>query len=165
MTVYRGWDGPLRFEGMYELLVFVHVLGAVVWLGSGVFAQVQARKAFATSDRAVIGGFMESIEAAAPIIFNVFPPLTLLAGIGLVIWSPAWGFSQFWVYGALVLVAVTIVFGAVLSNKAMIEVRKAVDDDDGAGLTTAVARMTRFGNIDLLVLLAILALMVFKPGL
>ena len=157
-------DPRHSFTTMYELLVFVHILSAVVWVGGGVFVQVQARQTFRNGDQAAIGKYIDSLEEVSKVIFNVAPPLTLLAGIGLVVWSPAWGFSQFWVYGALALVALSIVFGAVLSGKAMGTIRDAAGSGDGRSLAAGISNLARFSAIDILVLLAILALMVFKPG-
>ena len=151
---------------MYELLIFAHVLGAVAWVGGGIYSMVAWRRALVSDEDGVVGHFVDTMEWAGGRVFGIAPPVTLLAGIGLVVWSGGWRFSQLWVWTALVLALATAVSGGLLQGRAGKEMRTALEVGGArsSDFADALRRFNRFGYLDLTLVLAILALMVFKPG-
>lgn len=151
---------------MYDVLLFVHILGGMIWVGGGiVFAalvrQLASRETHEAADRL--------IDQAKYIYNTVFAPaviLLLVTGVTMVIIQDAWEFSQTWVWVALLLFAIAFVEGAVIGDrieKQLLELRRAGEQ------TSIVAvelfnRWMRSTNISILTWLGILAMMVFKPG-
>lgn len=152
---------------MYTFLVLVHIAAAMVWMGGGLYALLLSQRSLVVKDDVAVGSFLESQEKVNGPIFAIAPPVALLAGIGLVFWSDAWSFSQNWVYSALALSVVAAVIGGGLESGAA-KKAKATFDETGSSspeFAAAVQKAHRFGWIDLVVLVAILVLMVFKPGI
>lgn len=173
----RGLDSPqqagaassesLAFELMYEALLFVHILGGMIWVGGGiVFAmlvrQVASKETHGAADRL--------IDQAKYIYNAVFAPavvLLLVTGITMVIVQDAWAFSQTWVWVALVLFAVAFVEGAVIGDrieKQLLELRQAGEETSEVAVEL-FNRWMRSTNGSILTWLGILAMMVFKPGI
>jgi uncharacterized membrane protein len=158
---------PLFIVGdMYTFLVFVHVISAMLWLGGGMYALLLSQRSLASGNDATVGPYLESVEKVNGLFFAMTPPITLLAGIGLVFWSDAWRFSQAWVYLALGLAVVVAAVGGGLEGGAA-KNAKAIFDQNGAAspeFVEAVKKLHSFGWVDVAVLTAIVVLMVFKPG-
>ena len=91
--------------------------------------------------------------------------VTLAAGIGLVLESEVWEFTMGWIAIAVVLVlaTATLVFGYYLPRA-----RKVIAMFDGQGpsaeLVAAWQRVVAISMLNTLALIAVIWLMVFKPG-
>jgi hypothetical protein len=70
---------------LYEWLLFVHVLAAMVWLGGAAMTAALALRALRSDDDGEIARFVGSLRVVGP--FVLAPPPALLLGAGL--WS--WG--------------------------------------------------------------------------
>jgi uncharacterized membrane protein len=150
---------------MYELLVLVHILAAIAWVGGGFTQQLAisqaAKVGSASADRQLV-----SMEWMEKYIYMPAPLLVLATGITMVIVSDAWGFSQSWVYSALILIVISGVLGGAVGGR--LEKRLIALREEGSvetpGYAEVLARATRTGWLELVVLVAIVALMVYKPG-
>ena len=152
--------------GMYQLIVFIHILGAVTWVGGGVYSVLVSHWGLTSGDNEETVGFlMDSVQWAGSRIFGAAPPVTLLAGVALVMWDGGWQFSHLWIWLALVLAAATAIVGAVVHERASKELRRVLDESgrSSAEFGAAFRRMTRVSFVDLALVFAILGLMVFKP--
>lgn len=152
--------------GMYQLIVFIHVLGAVTWVGGGIYAVLVTQGGLNSGDSEETTGFlMDSVQWAGSRLFGIAPPVTLLAGIALVMWNGGWQFSHLWIWLALVLSAATAIVGAVIYERASKELRRVLDESGRSSpeFSAAFRRMTRVSFVDLALVFAILGLMVFKP--
>jgi uncharacterized membrane protein len=93
--------------------------------------------------------------------------VTLVAGVVPVLVSDGlWTFGDAWISYGFVGVALSIVFGAVLSQRAARELQE-VTASDGATSPAAAAvqrRLNRLGSIDVVILVSVVAAMVWKPG-
>lgn len=152
---------------MYTSLVLVHVVAAMIWFGGGVYGLLLTRQATVAGEDGAIQRYLGAVERVNGPVFGIAPPLTALAGIGLVIWSDQWEFSQMWVYGALVLFAITAVSGGVLETKAAKQATAALTEDGSSSpaFARAMEKISLYGWIDVAILTLIVALMVFKPGI
>jgi uncharacterized membrane protein len=95
----------------YELLLFIHIGAAIVWIGAGLLSLMLATRYDRDSDEAAITRFIRDQEWLAMRLF-VPASLTLVVfGIALVIQSDAWSFSYLWIVLGLVGYAATFVTG------------------------------------------------------
>lgn len=150
---------------MYDLFKFIHVLGAIVWIGAGVTFQILNARLARASDAAGIAALASQGEWFGKAVFSTAAGVTLVAGIVTTLVGDI-GFGSLWVTWGFVGVALSIVFGAVLSERTARELDEAVTAD-GAGSPRVAAIQSRlglYGAIDLAVLVSVVAAMVWKPG-
>ena len=82
---------------MVNLLTFIHVLSAVVWIGGTIALKVVARRIAATNDRALITSFGTQTELVASRLFGPASGLLLLSGVAIVFATSPSLFKQTWV--------------------------------------------------------------------
>jgi hypothetical protein len=149
----RRFVGPpdaLGFGGVYDWLLFLHVLSAFA-----LFATVVMFSAIAlgmTSSRQVF--------TVADILWNVGGLGTLVLGIWLAIYLDAYQVWDGWILGAIALWAIATELG----RRARSDFEPAVSAEDGvatAGLSQGAALMHW---LRALTVLALLVLMIWKPG-
>jgi uncharacterized membrane protein len=151
---------------MYELLLYVHILGGMLWVGGGIaivalIRQVASKESHEAADHLV--------DQSTRIYNSLFGPaviLLLATGVTMVIVGDAWSFAQPWVWIALTLFAVAFIDGALIGGrmeKQLLEFREAGQQSSEAAVRL-FNRYMRSANISILAWLGMLAMMVFKPG-
>jgi uncharacterized membrane protein len=151
---------------LYEFLLFVHLAGAVVWVGGGVSTQFFALRALRTKDTSRIAALAADIEWVGSRVLTTSSLITFLAGLALVWESEAWGFGDDWIVIGLALFAVTFVAGAGFFGPESGRISRLVATD-GAGSRAAQARIRRIlvlARIDLILLFLIIFDMTVKPS-
>jgi uncharacterized membrane protein len=148
---------------VYDLLMFLHVLAAMVWLGGLVglaaFGSYALRKGAPDS----VARFLASSGVLGPIL----GPASLLVlgfGVWMVIDSGAWNFGQTWIWLGLALLGAAFLVGGVLVGGSSHAAQRAVDAGDHA---QAMRHLRRWSwGIRLVLMLLVVATwdMVFKPG-
>ena len=147
---------------MRNLLLLVHVLGAMIWIGAGVWGLVAVRRVQRVQGTEHADDLLQKMELVEN---RVFPPaaiLVLLSGIGLVLNGSA-GWGDMFVYLGMAGVIVSMAMGGALGgrlNRELSSARAAEDTVKTAGL---VNRWLNLGRIELLILVLVVALMVYKP--
>ena len=150
----------------YELLLFLHLGGAITWLGGGVATQFFALRALAAGDSRRIAAIAADIEWVGSRILSTASLLTLIAGLALVWESDAWGFGDDWIVIALVLFAVTFLAGIGFFGPEAGRI-SALVATEGAESPAAQARIRRIlilTRIDLVLLFLIVFDMAVKPS-
>src|SRR5262245_47724017 len=94
----------------YEFLLFVHVSGAVIWLGGGFILQVYGTVVERGGNAAEMAQFAGRAGHLGERVFVPTSFLVLLAGIWLMI-DGNWEWGQLWVVFALVAFAVSFAIG------------------------------------------------------
>jgi uncharacterized membrane protein len=148
---------------LYHLIVFIHVLSAIVAVGYN--ASYAVWLARGTMEREHLLFALRGIKFMDDRVANPAYGLLLVTGIAQVVMSGR-SWHELWIEGALVLwVVLTIVAIALYSPalKRQIEVVSASGPDDPA-YPAAARRQTGFGIVTMVLVLAILVLMVFRPG-
>ena len=84
----------------YELLVFLHIAAAIVWLGAGFLMTVLVLGAARAGDRPREAGYHRDAGWLAPRVFIPASMATLVLGILLTIDGP-WEFGTLWIVIAL----------------------------------------------------------------
>jgi uncharacterized membrane protein len=149
---------------LYDWLVFLHILAAMVWFGGLVVLNVLASIALRSGGQADVARFVGSLRLVGPVVLAPAMAAVVLLGVWMVLDSDASSFGQTWVWLALVLFGAAFVVGAAFQSRAAIEAQRAVD----AGRPERAARyLSRWawGMRLIVLLLAVTAWdMVFKPG-
>jgi uncharacterized membrane protein len=150
---------------LYDWLVFVHVLAAMVWLGGITLLGALAIGVLRDREGEEVGRFLARLRRIGPLVLAPAPVLLLAFGIWAVADSDAWDFGQLWVQLALGLFAGAFLIGAAHQSTAAIGAERAAARGDRDG---AVRRLRRwsFGMAAIILLLVVATwAMVFKPGL
>jgi uncharacterized membrane protein len=154
-------------SGIYKLFLFLHIVAAVVGFGgvllNGLYG-AQAKKRPGPGGLAIAeANFWVSTKVAEPAIYLV--PLFGFALIGLS--DSGWEFSQTWVIASLVLYVIGLANAHMVlipTSRRMIEMMKA-GPPDPAQMEAAGKRLAAAGTFSHLLFVAIMVMMIWKPGL
>jgi len=146
---------------MYDVLVLIHILSAMVWFGGGFVLFAVERHALKTSGHEGADRMLRHLEWTDDWIFTPAPLLTIASGLTMVILNGAWQFSQPWVYLTIGLIVVEFATGYRELKQLKDAQPKGIDSPEyGAALNAYF----RFAPAAILMLGVIVVLMVFKPG-
>lgn len=149
---------------LYEVLLFIHIVAVAAWVGGSIMLAFVSGRIQRTGDAAFRARFAKAAGVVGPVI-GVSAILILASGIWMVLDSDTIELSQVWVWLGLALFFLSGIVGAVYFAPASDRIVKALE----AGQVQEADRRARTFNLvsrlDTLVLLVIVGLMVFKPGL
>jgi uncharacterized membrane protein len=148
----------------YELLLFLHIVFAIVWLGSGLLLQVLGFRAVRASNLERIGGLLDDTHWLTNRLFVPSSLAVLVLGILLTIEGP-WEFDQLWIVLGLVGYATTFLTGLLFISRQAQKVGAVIARDGGMS-TAAVAETKRLfliSRVDLVVLYTVVLDMALKP--
>jgi uncharacterized membrane protein len=94
----------------YELLVFLHLTAAIIWLGAGFLLGLLVLGAERAGDRMKEAGYHRDVGWLAPRLFIPASLSTVIFGVLVVIDGP-WSFDQLWIMVGLVGWAISFVLG------------------------------------------------------
>lgn len=148
--------------GYYQLLLIVHLITVVVGIGgvmlNGLYG-AQAKKAGPNGGNAIVRANFAVTELAMYFIYAI--PVT---GILMVLKDPRWDFSDTWVAASIVLYVLAIGnahMNLIPGSKRMIELTQGppTPEVEAMGKKLAIA-----GTTNELIVVALIVLMVWKPG-
>ena len=148
--------------GYYQVLLVIHLLTVIVGIGSVVLNGLygnEAKKAGPNGGNAVVRANFAVTGIAEYVIYTI--PIT---GILMVIKSPVWDFDQAWVMLAIALYVAAIgIAHAVLipGSKKMIELTQGPPTPE---MEVVGKRLAIAGTTNNLIVVALVVLMVWKPG-
>jgi len=151
---------------LYETLVFLHILTAVVWVGGAVAMQLLAVRAQRSGDAAAMARTAGDVEWVGMRVFMPSSAILLVVGIWAVIEGP-WEFSQGWISAGFVVWFLSFFAGMGFLGPESGRV-KALIGERGPESPEVAARLSRIflvSRIELVLLVAIIFVMVAKPGL
>ena len=144
----------------YEFLLFVHISGAIIWIGGAFVFQVYGTVELRSRDAAAIARFAGNAGRIGERLFVPTSLVVVLAGIGLMI-DGDWPWGRLWVVFALVAFTGSFLVGAgVLGPTAK---RIEVVGPETAEGQQLIRRVFALIRIDLLFLFAIVFAMTTKP--
>lgn len=149
---------------LYELLLFLHVAAAIIWIGAGFVLALLVFGAERANDRLKEAGYMRDIDWLAPRLFIPASLATLLLGILVVIEGP-WSFGDLWIVIGLGGWAASFLVG-ILYFKPEGERIAHLVESQGPGSREAGRRLQRLNVVDriqLTLLFVVVANMVVKP--
>ena len=149
---------------MYQLLLFVHIVCAVIWVGGAVYAQLLALRISGSPDPSELPRLARHIDFIGSRVFAPAALLLFLAGVGMTL--QAWSFGQTWIAVAVALWILSAVTGAVYLGP---RVKRAAELFEAEGPTSQTGRalldrLFLVSRLELISFVVIIALMTFKPG-
>lgn len=148
----------------YALFKWVHVTGAVVWVGGGLTLTILAMRA----ERSKVPTEMAMIAKQAAFVGErVFAPVGLivfLMGIAMVI-NLHWGWGTTWIVIGIVGYAITFLTGLLVLGPSAKRVGQLIEGKGPEAPETqaAIQRILLIARVDMGVLLLIVADMILKP--
>ena len=148
----------------YELLLFLHIAAAVIWLGSGFFVQMLVLRAEQASDRLLLKQFSGHSAWLAQRIFIPASLAVLVLGILLTIEGP-WSFDQLWIVLGLVGYAISFFVGILFIEPEGKRIHGAMEAHGPESSQAAfhVGRINVVSRMELVVLYLVVYVMVLKP--
>ena len=148
---------------MYDLLVYAHIVSAVIWVGGAVAIQALAVRV-ERSDPAMAPALARHMEALGKWLFAPAALVILISGVAMTI--QAWSFGQVWIAVSVVLWVASAVAGAVYLGP---RAKRAAESFEAEGPTSVtglrlIRRLYVVSRLELVSFAIIIALMVFKPG-
>jgi uncharacterized membrane protein len=148
----------------YELLKFVHIGAAVIWIGGAVTIQFFALRILGARDPLRLVAFTRDVEWVGNRVFLPSALVVIVLGF-LLVWDGPWELGMTWIWLALVLFGISFVLGVALFTPEAKRIGNAIEAEgpESPAVQARIARLLKLTRIDLLLLFAILFLMVVKP--
>ena len=149
---------------MYQLLLYVHIVCAVIWVGGAVYAQLLAVRVTRSPDPSELPHLARHIESIGTRVFGPVALLLFIAGVGMTL--QAWSFGQTWIAVSVALWVLSAAVGAVYLGP---RVKRAAELFEAEGPTSQAGRellnrLFLVSRLELISFAVIIALMTFKPG-
>lgn len=148
----------------YDWVLFIHLLASAAWLGGLLYSNVLMFVISRSGDPGVI---LDSALRVGKVNRLLLPPAGLVTvGAGAYLVGDRWEFSQEWVVISLVLsllVIATAIFFFVPELRSIERVVAA--DGPGSAIAARLRRIGMLARLVTVVLIVVLLLMVWKPGL
>jgi uncharacterized membrane protein len=148
---------------LYELVKYVHILCAIVWVGGAFYAQILALQVAKSSDPADLPKLGRHIEFIGTRVF--LPASILLFIAGVILTTQRWAFQQTWISIAIVLWLFSALVGSLYlgpRSKKVAELFDAEGPTSTAG-RALLGRLFLVSRVELVAFLVTIALMVTKP--
>lgn len=148
---------------LYELLKFVHVLAAAVWIGGALMLKVQTSRALAVN-RARAAELATETEQLGTKLLMPASIVLLVSGLWTA-FEGGYGLDPLWVKLGLAIYVVSAVSGAVFLGplyKQVGELHAAKGADD-PGVASRLKRISTLSSVDLVLLVLVVFVMVIKP--
>jgi uncharacterized membrane protein len=148
----------------YALFKWVHVTGAVLWVGGGLTLTILALKAERSADPAEMAMIAKQAAFVGERVFAPVGVLVLLAGIGMVI-NLHWGWGTSWIVMGLVGYAITFLTGLLFLGPEAKRIGQLIETvgPDADETQAAIRRILLVARVDEGVLLLVVAAMILKP--
>lgn len=149
---------------MYELIVYIHILAAIAWVGGAFFLQLLSIRTVRSSDPEDLPRLGKQIEWFG---LRYFLPVSLTVFVaGLILVASRWSFSETWISISMLLWLVSVIMGAVYIGPRTGRIANLFETEgpNSPAARAMSARVFLVSRIDILLFFVIVALMVFKPG-
>jgi uncharacterized membrane protein len=152
---------------LYEVLLFVHIVAAIVWVGGAVMINVFATRAARSKDPQRGASVSRDIEWIGQRIIAPTTLVLLAMGLIMVGVNDAWTIGQAWIILALVGFGLTFLAGILFFGPESGRIAKGIEERgaEDQEVQRRIRRIIATSRFDLVLLVLIVADMVFKPGL
>jgi uncharacterized membrane protein len=149
---------------MYQLLLYVHIVSAVIWVGGAVYAQLLAFRVSGSDDPTELPRLGRHFEQIGTRVFVPAGIVVFLAGAAMT--AQRWSFSQGWIVAAVGLWLLSALGGALYLGPRAKRAAKLFDVEGPASVDgrRLIERLFLVSRLELLSFAVVIALMVFKPG-
>jgi len=148
---------------MYELVKYVHILCAVVWVGGAIYAQILALQVAKSSDPGDLPKLGRHIEFIGTRVF--LPASILLFIAGMIMTTQRWSFQQTWISIAIVLWLFSALVGSMYLGPRSKRVAELFESDGPTSVAgrALLGKLFLVSRVELVSFLVVIALMVAKP--
>jgi uncharacterized membrane protein len=148
----------------YELLKFVHVAAAIVWVGGGAVIQFFALRTLWSGDPLRLAAFGRDVDWVGNRVLVPSALAVVVLGF-LLVWDGPYELGMTWIWLSLVIFAVSFLAGAAFFGPESKRIAKQIEAEgpESPAAQARIARLIRLTRIDLVLLFAIVFLMVVKP--
>jgi uncharacterized membrane protein len=150
---------------VYQLLLYIHIVCAVIWVGGAFYAQLLALRVIRSDDPDETPRLARHIEAIGSRVF--VPAAVVLLIAGAVMTAQRFSFMDAWIVAAIALwllsaVAASVYLAPRAKRAAELFETEGPGSEAGLGL---VRRLFLVSRLELASFALVIALMVFKPQL
>lgn len=151
---------------MYEFLLTIHVLAAVVWVGGGIAMHILGRRVVKRGDNQEIYEFSKEINLIGLRLYAPTSLILLVAGI-LLVNEAGYEFSQLWITLAFIGWAFSFIVGVGYygPQDKKLQVLVAAEGPNAPGVLDNVRQALLVNQFEILILVLVVIDMTFKPGL
>ena len=150
---------------MYEYLLFIHVLMAIVWVGGNVHLQIIGSRLVAANDPVQIGNFSKQAEWIGTRVLTPAAVLIVIAGVFMTL--DRWAFEDLWIIIGLAGFLYSFINGAVFLGPLSGKTSKLIDERgvEDSEVQGNIRKLFTYGRIELVILIVVVWAMTVKPTL
>ncbi|HYJ00122.1 MAG TPA: DUF2269 family protein [Thermoleophilaceae bacterium] len=151
---------------MYDLLLTIHVLAAVVWVGGGLAMHILGRRVLKRGDSTEIYEFSKEINHVSLRLYAPTSLILLVAGI-LLVNEAGYEFDQLWITLGFVgwLISFVVGVGYYGPQDKRLQQLVAADGPNATGVVANVRQALLVNSFEQAILFLIVIDMTTKPGL
>lgn len=151
---------------MYEFLLTIHVLAAVIWVGGGLAMHILGRRVLRRGDSNEIFEFSKEINTVALRLYAPTSLILLIAGI-LLVNEAGYDFADLWITLAFIGWAFSFIVGIGYygPQDKKLQALVAADGPTATGIAENVRQALLVNSVEQLILFLIVIDMTIKPGL
>ncbi len=149
---------------MYDVLKYIHILAAMVWVGGAFTLQIYAIYVARSGEPDAMARFGRDVAVVGGRVFPVASIILLIAGVAMVF--QRWDFSQAWISISLALWIASLLAGVLYIGPRSGKVGElfANEGPTSAAGRTLMNQVFLVSRLELVSFAVIVYLMVFKPG-
>jgi uncharacterized membrane protein len=149
---------------VYQLLLYIHIVCSMIWVGGAFYIQVLAIVVSRSDDPVEVPRLARNLEFIGARVFA--PAAFLLFVAGAVMTIQKWSFGQTWIAVSVGLWVLSAVSGAAyLAPRAKrVAALFEVEGHSSVAARQLLGRMFLVSRLELVSFAVIIGLMVFKPG-
>lgn len=150
---------------MYEFLLFIHVLAAVIWVGGGITVNIFGSKLVKENNPETLAGFARQ---TAFIGSRVYAPVSaLLFVVGVLMVLDRWDFKDLWIAIGVAGFLYSFVTGAAILGPLSGRTAKLISASgaDDPQVRKNISKLFLLGRIEIMVMILVIAAMTLKPTL
>ncbi len=150
---------------VYELLLFAHIMAAVVWVGGAVASQIVSFRVLKAGDAGRKAALAADLEWMGTRVFTPASGILFLFGVFLVI-NGNWEWGEPWIGGGIAIWLVSTVLGIAYFGPELGRIQKltAAEGADSEAVMTRVNKLLLVSRVELGLLVLAVFLMSTKPG-
>lgn len=145
----------------YRVVLLIHILAGIAWLGGGLAIWVTQQRALRAGGRAALDRVRRDVAWADTWLAIPSPLLVVATGIAMVLSAPGWRLTQTWIW---LTVAILIAYQGLAFTVGARLYRRLESGDGARTRDDPGISLIRLSRLLLLMMVAIVVLMVFKPG-
>jgi uncharacterized membrane protein len=148
---------------IYDLLLFLHIAAAIIWIGSGFLLHVLAWRAERADNPKALMAVLGDMGALANTLFVPASLATFVFGLGMV-FAGGWAFTDLWIILGLAGYLATFAIGFFILKPRGEAIGEIVARDGISEEAVAKGRqLVAIGRIDAVLLFLVVAVMALKP--